>query len=149
MKLIVICLLLPLTAAFVPQMPVAQSSMATSISSRSLQLSPSSPPEKDSRHLTAATAGGTWLGKTGDAVKRGLAAGLLSLSVMTNLSSMMPADMTVANAAGSTVIGEISGSGLIFKDTLVGKSSYLSIFHHPFMLKCHLTSLASLLPTCS
>ena len=126
MKLIAICLLLPLTAAFVPQIPVAQSSMAKSISSRSLQLSPSSPPEKDSRPLPAATAGNTWLGKSGDAVKRGLAAGLLSLSVMTNLSSMMPADMTVANAAGSTVIGEIAGSGLVFKDTLVGKSFYSS-----------------------
>lgn len=145
MKLIVICLLLPLTAAFVPQMPVAQSSMATSISSRSLQLSPSSPPEKDSRHLPAATAGDTWLGKTGDAVKRGLAAGLLSLSVMTNLSSMMPADMTVANAAGSTVIGEIAGSGLIFKDTLVveqfddpkvkGVSLYISNFQKPMTEK--------------
>ena len=128
MKLIAICLLLPLTAAFVPQIPVAQSSMATSISSRSLQLSPSSPPEKDSRPLPAATAGNTWLDKTGDAVKRGLAAGLLSLSVMTNLSSMMPADMTVANAAGNTVVGEIAGSGLVFKDTLVGKSLCSSYF---------------------
>jgi hypothetical protein len=48
---------------------------------------------------------------------------------MTNLSSMMPADMTVANAAGSsTVVGEIAGSGLVFKDTLVGKSLCSSYF---------------------
>mmetsp|Transcript_10063 Transcript_10063/g.16641 ORF Transcript_10063/g.16641 Transcript_10063/m.16641 type:complete len:239 (-) Transcript_10063:147-863(-) len=145
MNLIAICLLLPLAAAFVPQ-PVAHPSMAKSVISHNLQLSPSSP-EEDSRplHVPVAASGGSLLGKTGDAVKRGLAAGLLSLSVMTNLSSMMPSDMTAANAAGSTVIGEIAGSGLVFKDTLVieqfqdpkvkGVSLYVSNFQKPMTEK--------------
>ena len=136
-------LLLPLAAAFAPQ-PVARRMQ----SHRNLQLSShedSSPASDACTTVGASASGGDFLGKTGEAVKRGLAAGLLSLSVMTNLSSMMPADMTVANAAGSTVIGEIAGSGLVFKDTLVveqfddpkvkGVSLYISNFQKPMTEK--------------
>lgn len=143
MKIIATSLfLLPLVAAFAPQ-PVARQSH------NNLQLSSNedSSPASDARSIAdcASADGGNFLGKTGEAVKRGLAAGLLSLSVMTNLSSMMPADMTVANAAGSTVIGEIAGSGLVFKDTLVveqfddpkvkGVSLYISNFQKPMTEK--------------
>lgn len=137
-------LLLPLVAAFAPQ-PVAHRMQ----SHNNLHLSSheDSIPASDvcSTADGASGDGGNFLGKTGEAVKRGLAAGLLSLSVMTNLSSMMPADMTVANAAGSTVIGEIAGSGIVFKDTLVveqfddpkvkGVSLYISNFQKPMTEK--------------
>jgi catabolite regulation protein CreA len=129
MKLFAVSLImLPLAAAFAPSQPVARSS------SHHLQMSPS-PHHEDSRPLVLAA----------ENVKRGLAAGLLSLSVMTNLSSMMPTDITVANAAESTVVGEIAGSGLVFKDTLVveqfddpkvkGVSLYISNFQKPMTEK--------------
>ena len=132
-------LLLSLVAAFAPQ-PLARRMQ----SHNNLHLSSheDSIPASDA---CSTADGGNFLGKTGEAVQRGLAAGLLSLSVMTNLSSMMPADMTVANAAGSTVIGEIAGSGLVFKDTLVveqfddpkvkGVSLYISNFQKPMTEK--------------
>jgi len=80
-----------------------------------------------------------------ESAKRGIAAGLLSLMLLTNVSQLLPAEMTTASAGGSTIVGEIAGSGLVFKDTLVveqfddpkvqGVTLYITNFQKPLTEK--------------
>eukprot|EP00562_Extubocellulus_spinifer_P032808 CAMPEP_0178728276 /NCGR_PEP_ID=MMETSP0699-20121125/28327_1 /TAXON_ID=265572 /ORGANISM="Extubocellulus spinifer, Strain CCMP396" /LENGTH=244 /DNA_ID=CAMNT_0020380079 /DNA_START=69 /DNA_END=804 /DNA_ORIENTATION=+ len=145
-------LLLPLAASFSPLPPQQQliARPASSAGRSQTYLSPRLPDVSDHTPFSL-----KWLEDTGESVKKGLAAGVLSLMVtaagvlslmvLTNLSQILPADITAANAAGSTVIGEIAGSGIVFKDTLVveqfddpkvkGVSLYISNFQKPLAEK--------------
>jgi len=135
-------LLLPLAASFSPLPPQQQliARPASSAGRSQTYLSPRLPDVSDHTPFSL-----KWLEDTGESVKKGLAAGVLSLMVLTNLSQILPADVTAANAAGSTVIGEIAGSGIVFKDTLVveqfddpkvkGVSLYISNFQKPLAEK--------------
>mmetsp|Transcript_26396 Transcript_26396/g.58638 ORF Transcript_26396/g.58638 Transcript_26396/m.58638 type:complete len:235 (-) Transcript_26396:1489-2193(-) len=135
-------LLLPLAASFSP-LPPQQQLIARPASSAGRSLTYLSPRLPDVSDHTPFSL--KWLEDTGESVKKGLAAGVLSLMVLTNLSQILPADVTAANAAGSTVIGEIAGSGIVFKDTLVveqfddpkvkGVSLYISNFQKPLTEK--------------
>ena len=146
MNLTIFALLLPLAASFSPPLPQQQQQQqliarrASSAGRSQTYLSPR--PSDVSEHTPFSLK---WLEDTGETAKKGLAAGVLSLMVLTNLSQLLPSDMTAANAAGSTVIGEIAGSGIVFKDTLVveqfddpkvkGVSLYISNFQKPLTEK--------------
>lgn len=142
MKLAIFALLLPLAASFAPQQQrqlIARP--AVSAAGSQLHLAPDRPSDVS----TPASFSPKWLENVGESAKKGLAASVLSLMVLTNVSQLLPSDMTAANAAGSTVIGEIAGSGIIMKDTLVveqfddpkvkGVSLYISNFQKPLTEK--------------
>lgn len=122
--------LVPLARAFSPSPPtIAYGSKHQSVARKSTGLGLSSDSEVDASFHNVVKS-----------CQKTAAACLLGLAVLTNVSPAMPPSQ-VAVAAQSRLIGEIAGSGLVFKDTLnvesfddpkvKGVSLYISSFQRP------------------
>ena len=142
----VFAFVLPLAGAFAPQSQVSHRAISPDRAAAPvLEGAPNSDENASPGSTTSGIFSKPWMASAAESAKRGIAAGLLSLMLLTNVSQLLPAEMTTASGGGSTIVGEIAGSGLVFKDTLVveqfddpkvqGVTLYITNFQKPLTEK--------------